>query len=97
MTNVARAVMFTSKCWYIHGHLLGIPHTIHPLFPILYLFMYDFLSDISFISEYNGGPGSAVDIATDYGLEGPGIDSRWRRDFLHLSRPALGPIQPPVQ
>ena len=23
--------------------------------------------------------------------------SRWRRDFPHLSRPALGPTQPPVQ
>ena len=32
-----------------------------------------------------------------YGLDGPGIESRWRQDFLHLSRPALGPTQPPVQ
>jgi len=43
------------------------------------------------------GPGSSVDIATDYGLEGPGIESRWGRDFPHLSRPALGRTQPPVQ
>jgi len=34
---------------------------------------------------------------TGYGLEGPGIESRWGRDFLHLSRPALGPTKPPVQ
>ena len=27
------------------------------------------------------GPGSSVGIATDYGLEGPGIESRWGRDF----------------
>jgi hypothetical protein len=27
------------------------------------------------------GPGSSVGIATDYGLDGPGIESRWRRDF----------------
>jgi hypothetical protein len=44
-----------------------------------------------------GGPGSVVDIATGYGLDGPGIESRWGRDFPYLSRPALGPTQPPVQ
>ena len=27
------------------------------------------------------GPGSVVGIATGYGLGGPGIESRWRRDF----------------
>ena len=43
------------------------------------------------------GSGSVVGIATGYGLDGPGIESRWRRDFPHLSRPVLGPIQPPVQ
>ena len=26
-------------------------------------------------------PGSSVGIATDYGMDGPGIESRWRRDF----------------
>jgi len=32
---------------------------------------------------------------TCYGLDGPRIKSRWRRDFPHLSRPTLGPTQPP--
>jgi hypothetical protein len=41
--------------------------------------------------------GSVVGIATGYGLDGPGIESRWRRDFPHLSTPAVGPTQPPVQ
>jgi hypothetical protein len=42
------------------------------------------------------GPGSSVDIATDYGLDGPGIKSRWGEIF-RPSKPVLGPIQPPVQ
>jgi hypothetical protein len=32
-----------------------------------------------------------------YGLDGPGIETRWTPDFLHPSRPALGPTQPPIQ
>jgi len=43
------------------------------------------------------GPGSSVGIATGYGLGGLGIESRWWRDFQHVSRPVLGPINPPVQ
>ena len=37
---------------------------------------------------------SLVDIATPYGLDGPGIESRWGRGFRHLSRPGLGLTQP---
>jgi hypothetical protein len=40
---------------------------------------------------------SSVGIATRYGLDGPGIDSRWGRDIPHLSRPTLGLTQSPVQ
>jgi hypothetical protein len=43
------------------------------------------------------GPGSSVGIATGYGLDGPGIESWWGRDFSHMSRLALGPTQPPVR
>jgi len=42
------------------------------------------------------GPGSSVDIVTDYGLDGPGSNSGGDEIF-HLSRPALGPTQPPVK
>ena len=43
------------------------------------------------------GRDSSVGIATRYGLDGPGIESRWGRDFPNPSRPVLGPTQPPVQ
>jgi hypothetical protein len=42
------------------------------------------------------GRDSVVGIATRYGLDGPGIESRWGRDFSQPSRPALGPTQPPI-
>jgi hypothetical protein len=51
----------------------------------------------SFSTNLDGGPGSSVGIATDYGLDGPGIESRRGRDFSHTSRPALRLTQPPVQ
>jgi transposase-like protein len=44
-----------------------------------------------FYKMYLRTPGIVVDIATAYGLDGPGIESRWRRDFQHLSIPALRP------
>jgi hypothetical protein len=43
------------------------------------------------------GRDSSVGIATGYMLDGPGIESRWGRDFSHTSRQALGSTQTPVQ
>jgi hypothetical protein len=37
------------------------------------------------------------DLVMRFVLDGPGMESRWRRDFQNLSRPALFPTQPPVQ
>jgi hypothetical protein len=54
------------------------------------------LPQISTRTSVNRGPGSSVVIATDYGLDGPGIESRWGKIF-RPSRPALGPTQPPVK
>ena len=42
------------------------------------------------------GPGSSVGIATDYGLDGPGLNPGGDEIF-RPSRPALGPTQPPVK
>ena len=56
-----------------------------------------YILDLPEISVQCSGPDSSVSIATGYGLDGPGIESRWERDFPHLSRPALGPTVPPVQ
>jgi hypothetical protein len=40
---------------------------------------------------------SSVSLTTCYGLDGPGIESRQRRDLQQPSRPALGPTQPLIQ
>ena len=36
-------------------------------------------------------------IVTCYGLDNPGIESQWGRDFSYPSSLSLGPTQPPVQ
>ena len=48
------------------------------------------------ITPCNKWAGSSVGIATDYGLEGPGTESRWG-DIFGPPRRALEPTQPPVQ
>jgi hypothetical protein len=45
---------------------------------------------------YDPTRSSSVGIVTDYGLDSLGIESWWG-DFVHTSRPAVGPTQPPVQ
>jgi hypothetical protein len=43
------------------------------------------------------GQDSSVGIATGYGLDSPGFESQRGQEFSRMSRPALGPTQPPVQ
>ena len=52
-----------------------------------------------FPSVYTASVGrvGSVGIATHYVLEVAGIESLWTRVFPHLSRLALGHIQPPIQ
>ena len=49
------------------------------------------------IPLYNRDRDSSVGIATCYGLDGPGIESRYGRAFPHPPIPALGPTQPSLQ
>jgi hypothetical protein len=51
---------------------------------------------ITLLIRHKWGRDSSVGIATRYGLDGPGTESRWGRDFPHPYRPALGPTQPPI-
>jgi hypothetical protein len=62
------------------------------------------MKNVGFVCQYYKGifvmlrgRDSSVGITTGYGLDGPGIESGWGRDFSHTSRPALGPTNPPVQ
>jgi len=49
-----------------------------------------------YVCIYIYGPSSSVGIATDYGLDGPGLHPGGDEIFRQ-SRPAMGPTQPPVQ
>jgi len=49
------------------------------------------------IQSFGVSRDSAGDIATGYGVDGPGIESRWRRYLPDRSIPALGPTQPPIK
>ena len=58
---------------------------------------YSVLLIISATHVFQWGRDSSVGIVTRYGLDGPGIDSRWGRDFSHPSRTDRGHTQHPVQ
>jgi hypothetical protein len=62
-----------------------------------------FLADAPFIfpspshPQRLQGPMDIECIVSRYGLDGPGIESLWGRNFPHPSRQAPGSTQPPVQ
>ena len=43
--------------------------------------MFSSYKELYFVRSYIVGPGSVVGIATAYGLDGPGIESRWEARF----------------
>ena len=67
------------------------------LWPYLVQNNFFFFTSFALFCVSVGSRDSSVGIATCYGLDGRGIESRWGRDFSHLSRPALGPTQSPIQ
>jgi len=42
-------------------------------------------------------PYPAIGTAARYRIDGPGIETRWRRNFPHPSRTDMGPNQPLLQ
>ena len=64
----------------------------HPKEYIISVSLYLLLLHLGMMS----GPGSSVDIATDYRLDGPGSNPGGDEIF-RLSRLALGPTRPPVK
>ena len=61
-------------------------------FVCVYIYIYIYVSVCLCVCR----PGSSVSIATDYGLDDPGSNPGVD-EILRLSRPALGPTQPPVK
>jgi hypothetical protein len=68
---------------------------------VVVIFYYDTSDPFKMPHNYRTGAelglDSSVGITTRYGLDGPGIEYRWGRDFPHPSRPALGLTQPHMQ
>jgi len=48
-----------------------------PVTGLLYLYLLQLLTRVKKSDLNFGGPDSAAGIATGYGLDGPGIESRW--------------------
>ena len=92
------AILFSSLITSISFVLC--PCTCDHYFPPLCLSLCGYISvscDWRYAELHLWGRYSAVSRATSYGLEGPGIESWWGRDFPHPSRPVLGPTEPPIQ
>jgi len=70
---------------------LASPTHVDKLMSINSCFNFILSKHIWLIYVRSEGRDRTVSIATRYGLDGPGIESRLGQDFPHPSRPALGP------
>ena len=76
-----------ARRFYLHRSVTETPLlvSVNHLAELLYLLQIFITNEIISWKEKEKGPGSSVGIATGYGLGGSGIESRWGRDFPHLS------------
>ena len=77
---------FLYKSWILLEFMRKLQMNIWLIFMFIYV-----------VYTVNVGWDSVVDIATCYGLDGPGMECRWQQNFPHPSRPTLECTQPPVQ
>jgi len=90
-----RIIRIISKksLFYLNVHLRSISNTC----TVLAAFIVHLLSINIQGYIIDHGPGSAVGIATGYGLDGPGIESQWGARFFAPVQTGPGAIQPPAQ
>jgi hypothetical protein len=88
---------FDEGCTAMGNHLSTLAITVITNITILVLGPGMNMNQIMWVLCCSCGPGSSVGTATGYGLDCPGIESRWGYDFSHTSRPVMGTTQTPVQ
>jgi len=94
VTHFASLLIKTSEFYFLATEQVNIPDVLIPQNDGGKLLKSHFL----YRNIYNVmRRASAVDIENRYGLEGPGIESRYGQTFPHPSKMALGSNQPSVQ
>jgi hypothetical protein len=82
--------------WNRNRQQILISREEHPK-PCLFVILFTLIIISEDLKKLLTGRDSSFDIATGYGVKGPGIESQWGRGFSQTSRPTLEPTQPPVQ